>query len=383
MEKYKLVKYKKGKIVLKYAQNAEDYFYIISSGKVIAYNDFYEKTYMYKRGDIIGLISSVSKEPYYSTIETIEDTELWKIKTKYITKINNVHLINRISHYLSFIFEIWLSKYYTEIVKNKMDLYNKEDILTIANIYKNNGFKDASYKICSDYIKLFNSDYNVDKVKNFIKSIDKVKEPQHINNNSYKIYKGYCLYSELGSNNNIYYIRSGRVGIYNIIDSDYSTRIIYPKEYIIDSSRPKLEYTPLSATAIVLEDSIIDIMSRDELIKQICYDKEIRLKIVRMISMKVVSTILKIKAIKKSNFKDTLIVFIYSLLKVETLFYNKEYIKLYYKMEDIKNMLHKDIDIDEIKNTLKTINHVEFDSFNNIIITNIKKYFDEYKIETE
>ncbi|CRF32713.1 Crp/Fnr family transcriptional regulator [Brachyspira suanatina] len=382
MEKYRLVKYTKGSIILKYSQEARDCFYIISKGSVRAHNDFYDNSHTYKMGHIIGLIASITKEPYYSTIEAAEDVELWEIKVENINRINNKHLINRISTHLSSILEIWLSKYYSMIIKNKLDLYNKEEILIMASIYKYNGFIDASYKLCSSYINLFSKDYNDDhlnNIRNFMKNLTKSKEPELIENNSYKMYKGYCIYTELETTNRIYYIKSGKVGIYNIADSDYITRIIYPEQCIIDSYAPNLEYKTLFTTAIVLEDSVIDIMTKEELIKMIYNDTELRFKIVKMTAMKVISTILKMKAIKRTELRDKLIVLIYSVLKIETLFCEQIYIKLYYKIKDLKNMIHDDTDINDIRETLTNIDYVEFDCLDNIIVTDSNKYFEEYK----
>ncbi|EKV56123.1 hypothetical protein A966_12211 [Brachyspira hampsonii 30446] len=380
MEKYKLVKYKKGDIILKNSQIAKDCFYIILKGKVISYNSFYDNSYIYKMGNIIGLIAAITKEPYYSTVEAIEDTELFEIKVENINKINNKHLINKILNYLSFILEVWVSKYYTLIVKNKIDLYNKEEILTMASIYKNNGFTDASYRLCSSYIKLFSNNDNINNnVKEFMKTLITSKEPENIGGNSYKMYKGYCIYNELETTNHVYYIRSGRIGIYNIADSSYITRILYPAQFIIDDYAPSLEYKTLFTTAVVLEDSIIDIMTKEELIKMLHDNSELKFQIIKMISMKVISTILKIKSIKKTELKDRLILLIYAILKIETLFYEKTYIRLYYKIEDIKNMMHYNADINEIINALKNIEYLEIDSFNYIIITNTDKYFKEYE----
>ena len=384
MKKYRLVKYKKGDIILKDSQISKDCFYIITKGSIKSYNNFYNNTY--KMGNIIGLIASIAKEPYYSTVEAIEDTELWEIKIENINKINNKHLINKISNYLSSIFETWLSKYYSLIIKNKIDLYNKEDILTMASIYKDNGFIDASYKLCLSYINMFSNDYhvtNIDDVKQFIKDLNKSKEPEHIENNSYKMYKGYCIYSELEATNQIYYIISGRVGIYNIADSSYITRMIYPAHFVIDDYTPTLEYKTLFTTAIVLEDSIIEILTKEELIKKLHDNAELRFRMIKMTSMKVISTILKIKSINKTELKDKLIVLIYAILKIETLFSEKTHIKLYYKIEDIKNMMHDDIDINDIQNTLNNMEYIAFDCFNNIIVTDSDKYFKEYESYTK
>ncbi|ELV05121.1 Crp/Fnr family transcriptional regulator, partial [Brachyspira hampsonii 30599] len=54
-------------------------------------------------------------------------------------------------------------------------------------------------------------------------------------------------------------------------------------------------------------------------------------------------------------------------------------IKLLYSLEDIKNMLNLQISNDEIYSLLKDINYIEINLFNNIVITNAKSYFDEYK----
>ncbi|MEI0485186.1 cyclic nucleotide-binding domain-containing protein [Brachyspira intermedia] len=384
MKKYRLVKYKKGDTILKNSQISKDCFYIITKGSIKSYNNFYNNTY--KMGNIIGLIASITKEPYYSTVEAIEDTELWEIKIENINKINNKHLINKISNYLSFVLEIWLSKYYSLIIKNKIDLYNKEDILTMASIYKDNGFIDASYKLCLSYINMFDNDYhvhNIDDVKKFMKTLSKSKEPEHIENNSYKMYKGYCIYTELEATDHIYYIRSGRIGIYNIADSSYITRMIYPAHFVIDDYAPTLEYKTLFTTAIVLEDSIVEILTKEELVKKLHDNAELRFRMIKMTSMKVISTILKIKSINKTELKDKLILLIYAILKIETLFYEKTYIKLYYKIEDIKNMMHDDIDINDIQNALKNIEYLETDCFNNIIITDSCKYFKEYESYTK
>ncbi|MEI0527734.1 cyclic nucleotide-binding domain-containing protein [Brachyspira intermedia] len=384
MKKYRLVKYKKGDTILKNSQISKDCFYIITKGSIRSYNNFYNNTY--KMGNIIGLIASITKEPYYSTVEAIEDTELWEIKIENINKINNKHLINKISNYLSFVLEIWLSKYYSLIIKNKIDLYNKEDILTMASIYKDNGFIDASYKLCLSYINMFENDYhvhNIEDVKKFMKTLSKSKEPEHIENNSYKMYKGYCIYTELEATDHIYYIRSGRIGIYNIADSSYITRMIYPAHFVIDDYAPTLEYKTLFTTAIVLEDSIVEILTKEELVKKLHDNAELRFRMIKMTSMKVISTILKIKSINKTELKDKLIVLIYAILKIETLFSEKTYIKLYYKIEDIKNMMHDDIDINDIQNALKNIEYLETDCFNNIIITDSCKYFKEYESYTK
>ena len=70
-QQYNKLTIKKSTIIFKYKEPAKDYFCIILKGKVTAYNVFYQNYDIhYKEGDIIGLISSIINEPYYSTIES-------------------------------------------------------------------------------------------------------------------------------------------------------------------------------------------------------------------------------------------------------------------------------------------------------------------------
>ncbi|WP_096736449.1 cyclic nucleotide-binding domain-containing protein, partial [Brachyspira sp. G79] len=345
MDKYRLVKYTKGTVIFRSGEEAKDYFYIISRGKILSCNDFCDNfTIKYNEGGIIGIIQSVTGEPYYSTSETAEDCELWQIKIENINRLNNKHLINKISNYLSFILERWLSKYYSIITKNKIDLYNKDDILTMANIYKECGFIDASYKLCKAYLNSFKENFNIDKVKDFLKFLTPAKKPECIEKNLLKITKGYCLYSELEISNNIYYIKSGKLGIYNIMNGRYVTRAVYPAGYIINGYSPVLEYKPLLTTVIALEDSVIEIINQDELIKHLYNNVELRIKFIKMTSIKIISTVLKIKAVNKENIRYKLILIIYSILKIETLFTIEKCIKLIYKIDDIKNMINLDVE---------------------------------------
>lgn len=384
MDKYKLVKYNKGTVIFKSGEKAEDYFYIISRGKILSYNNFCDNyTITYNEGGIIGIIQAITGEPYYSTSETAEDCELWQIKIENISRLNNKHLINKISNYLSFILENWLSKYYSIITKNKIDLYNKEDIITMASIYKDSGFEDASYKLCRAYLNLFEEDTNIDKVKDFIKFLNPAKKPEYIKKDLLKITKGYCIYSELEISNNIYYIKSGKLGVYNIMNGKYVTRAVYPAGYIINGYSPVLEYKPLLTTVIALEDSVIEIINQDELIKTLYSNVELRIKFIKMTSIKVISTVLKIKAVNKENIRYKLILIIYSILKIETLFTMQKCINLIYKIDDIKNMINLDAENKKIYSELEKIKYIKLDTFNNITVIDTENYLKEYEDYTK
>lgn len=99
-----------------------------------------------------------------------------------------------------------------------------------------------------------------------------------------------------------------------------------------------------------------------------------------MISIKVNNAVLKLKAIKKDQLNTKLIIIIYSMIKMHTL-YHKDTMKLtlLYNIKDIKNMLNIDTDNKKIYAELKNIKYVELDKSHNITVTNIENYFKEYK----
>ncbi|ADG70421.1 putative transcriptional regulator, Crp/Fnr family [Brachyspira murdochii DSM 12563] len=324
------------------------------------------------------MISSVTNEPYFSLIEAVEDCELLEIKIENINKIDNHNIIKRISSYLLFTLEVWLSKYYNILINNKIDLYNKEDTLLMAKIYKNNGFEDACYKLCISHINTFKDCENCDNVIEFLKNLKPADEPIKVDKNIYKFSKGYCLYTELDIINNIYCIKSGKIGIYNIINSKQTAGVVYKSNHILNFVNPKLEYKPLFITAIVLEESVIEILTYNDFIKKLYTDISLRLDYIKMNSIKIITTILKIKALNKKNVKEKIIVLIFAILKIETLFNDNKTIKLSYSYEDIKNMLNLSISNNEIYLLLKNINYIETDLFNNIIITDSESYLNEY-----
>ncbi|WP_028328508.1 cyclic nucleotide-binding domain-containing protein [Brachyspira alvinipulli] len=375
------IEFKQKDLILKSGDKPENYFYIITEGKVVSYNNFYEQYKFYsKKGYIIGLVSAVIKEAHFETIEAVEDTEVIKINIDSIVNINNKNLINKIYKHLYLVLETWLSKYYTILAKNKVDLYNKDSILIIANIYLNNGFQDAAYKICRDYIQLFPENKDIEEAKKLLKDIKPIEEPQLIDKNVYKFKKGYCLYSELNTSDLIYMVKSGKVAIYSIVNSKQTMRIIYSSNYFINGYKPILEYAPLLTTAIVLEDSVIEIMNKEELLTKLDMDKNLRLNLIKIISIKINNAVLKIKAINAKDIKSKLIIIIYSIIKIEQLFNDSTSITLSYNIDNIKNMLNLEIDLDEIYTELKTIKYIKFNKNSDTIdVTNTIKYIKEYE----
>ncbi|WP_295162526.1 cyclic nucleotide-binding domain-containing protein [uncultured Brachyspira sp.] len=379
--KYEIISFNKDDLIVKLDEKPKGhFFYVILKGRVVFYNDLDERNLYYSgKGGIIGLVSSILYSNYIANVMAVEDTEVVKVKISSITDITDIELLNKIYDYMYSLLEIYLSKYYTILAKNKLDLYNKDDIEIMANIYKNNGFTDTSYKLLTKYIELFQNSNDIIRVKELIKDIKPNSgEITHIEKNIYKFPKGYTLYTEIYSSNNIYVIQSGKIGVYSIVNSKQTINNIYTSGYIINGYSPKLEYKPLMTTAIVLEDSVISIISKDDLIKIIYEHKPSRTSLIKMISFKVESAIEKIKSFNENNLNIKLISIIYSILKIDTLFnIDAKKITLSHKIEDIKNILN--IDNNEIYEELKNIKYLELDNSSNIIITNIEGYIKKYR----
>ena len=111
-------------------------------------------------------------------------------------------------------------------------------------------------------------------------------------------------------------------------------------------------------------------------------NKELRINFIKMVAVKVNNAILKIKAIKTEELYKKLIIIIYSILKMEFLFNNQKKLKLPYKINDIKNMLDINNSNKEVISELKKIKYIEVDSFDNITISEVENYFNEYKSYT-
>ena len=109
-------------------------------------------------------------------------------------------------------------------------------------------------------------------------------------------------------------------------------------------------------------------------------DKSLRINFIKMISIKVNNAVLKLKAIKKDELNIKLIIIIYSMLKMHTLYHKNDMkLTLLYSIEDIKNMLNIDIDNKKVHAALKNIKYITLDNNYNIRVTNIENYCKEYK----
>lgn len=232
------------------------------------------------------MFNAVLNEPYFSTVKALEDVEVLELNINEIEKIDNLNLINKIYDYIIINIERWLNRYYYLLHKENKIYNNKNNLLEMLKIYFKSGYEDAVYKTYKKYIELY-PEKNTDneEINDLLKKIKPAEEPEKIDKNIYKYKKGFCLYTELQGTDNLYMIKHGQVGIYNIFDSKLVTRRILSTNDIVNGYKPITKSKSLSTTAIVLQDSIIELIKKEDAMNLVQYDKTLRLYYVKIMSM--------------------------------------------------------------------------------------------------
>ncbi|WP_300368894.1 Crp/Fnr family transcriptional regulator, partial [Brachyspira sp.] len=123
------IKFPKSSFIYEQGNYPKDSFYIITKGKAMSFAINSDKYYMeYNIGHIIGLVNLATSEPYNVSIQAMEDVEVLEFGLSDINNIRNNDLMTKIYDYLNSTLEIWMSRYYISLVKNKLDLYYKENV---------------------------------------------------------------------------------------------------------------------------------------------------------------------------------------------------------------------------------------------------------------
>ncbi|MEI0494792.1 cyclic nucleotide-binding domain-containing protein [Brachyspira intermedia] len=377
MNNYNTIKFQKSSFIYEEGNFPKDSFYIITKGKARCYainSSNHDKDY--NVGHIIGLVNLAASEPYSVTMEAVEDVEVLELTLSDISNITNNDLIKTIYNYLNTTLETWLSRYYIILVKNKVDLYYKENIFTMAEIYLKNDLPDVAHKLYENYIETSEDKNDIEYAKKELLKLPPANNPSTFTSNILLYKKGCCLYTEFKTSNHLYIILSGRVGIYNIINGKLLLKDIYKKNYVLDGYEPKLEYKPLLTSAVALETSYIKVVTKEEFIEMILKDKHLRSYHIKMMSIKVINILSKIKALEETNTLSKLFIIISALLKTETLFEEINTTVLTYTIYDIENSIR--LDINDILNNLKKIKSLEIMNDKYIRIININDFFKEY-----
>ena len=380
---FNIIEFKKDSTIFVAGESARDVFYIIKEGTIIDKNYVIENTnFEFGTGDIIGLVSSVLKEPYYSTAIAISDVTLIEIKSKDIYNIDDQKIIENIYKYLVKFMEIWLGKYFHRLAESlNIENYKENDAFEIARVYENNGYAPTALYIYKKIIELLpNNDHTeIRKKISEIESKENIEEPLQISSNLYEYRKGSCIFSELESNTNLYVIRDGKVGVYSVFNGQLITRIIFNSGNII-GYKPILGNKFLLTTCIVLEDTVLQVVNKDDFLKLALTNSKLEYHLVNIMARRIYNTVIKSFSIGIRSIIGKFYSMVYSFAKTELLFNpNMDFLELPYTTHDICGMIGIE-DSDYIKNEVQKTNVIIFSRQGKIIIPNLQKFFEEHEL---
>ncbi|WP_240516629.1 cyclic nucleotide-binding domain-containing protein [Brachyspira sp. G79] len=194
----------------------------------------------------------------------------------------------------------------------------------------------------------------------------------------YKLEKGTCIFTELESSDKLYIILSGKVGIYTMFNSKIITRTIYTDNGIINGYNSLENNKILLTTAVTLEDSIIKIFDKNDMLELVKTDRELRVHYIKFLSMRIYNIMQAINTFSVNNIVGKVLLILESYIKMETLFKETNTINLKYNIYDILST----IGVEETEYSLreiKKIKSIDIDKNGNIIFPDIKKFMREYK----
>ena len=380
---FNIIEFKKDSTVFVSGENARNVFYIIKEGTIIDKNYVIENTnFELTVGDILGLVSAVLGEPYYSTSIAITDVQLVEIKIQDIYSIEDEKIIASIYKYLVKFMEIWVGKYFHKLSETlNIGSYRENDAAEIARIYEENGYTLVALYMYRKIIEIFpNHDHTeINKKISEMEIKENIESPLQIDHNLYEYRKGSCIFSELESDTDIYVIRDGKVGVYSVFDGRLITRIIFNQGNII-GYKPVLGNKFLLTTCIVLEDTVVQTVNKDDFLKLALSNKKLEYHLVNIMSRRIYNTVVKSYSISVKSVIGKFYNMVYSFAKTELLFNkNMDFLELPYTAHDICAMVGIE-DRDYIKNEVKKTNVIIFSRHGKIIIPNLQKFFEEYEL---
>ncbi|WP_300756874.1 cyclic nucleotide-binding domain-containing protein [uncultured Brachyspira sp.] len=380
---FNVVEFKKDSAVFVAGENSKDVFYIIKEGTIIDKNYVIENTnFEFTRGEIIGIVPAILSEPYYSTAIAATNAVLIEIHIKDIYAIEDTKIIESIYKHLIKFMEIWLGKYFYKLAETlNIGSYKENNAFEIAEIYEKNGLKSAALYMYKKIIEMF-PDKDHSEVNNKISSIEKdekIEAPLQISNNLFEYKAGSCIFSELESNTELYVIRDGKVGVYSVFDGRLITRIIFTSGNII-GYKPILGNKFLLTTCIVLEDTVLQIVNKEDFLKLASTNTKLQYHLVNIMARRIYNTVIKSYSISIKSRVGKFYNMIYSFTKTALLFdKNADFLELPYTANDICAMVGIE-NTDYIKSEMNKTKVILFSREDKIIIPNIQNFFNEYNM---
>ncbi len=395
----KVIEFKKDSIIFVTGGIPNTKFYKILFGSVEEHiYGIHSMVNTYNENDIIGIVSAVIGEPYYSTIIAKTNVTLLEIDISTLDSLDNSIVSDSVYTELIEFLDIWFNKYFDELsYKLHIDHYIEKDALKIAKIYEENGHKYTALKMYKQMKDMFPNE-NTDLFNRKIEELDideSLYNPSNdicnyleINDKNLPVPNvdlcvckpGCCVYSELENSNNIYILKSGTVGIYNIFNDKIVTRMIAEKGSII-GYRTILGKEYLKTTGIVLEDAQIQIVRKDVFYDLTINNNIVKYHLIKVICRRIYNAITKLYVLNIKSIISKIYNLLYALVKTELLFNTNndiKYVKLEYKVDDISSMLGI-FDSDRVKIELENDKIILIDKTDKIVITDLEKFYQKYE----
>lgn len=373
MNTFDIIEYKKSSTIFVYGKASYEVFFVILDGNVLLENYLIEnEKLILKKGDFLGLINAISNEPYFSTATSIDNVKLMAIKVKDLMKLNDNPMFDRIFQYLAKNLDLLSNMYLNMISRCFIEKnYEVEDLISIANYYKANEYDYVAKYMYEKYLEMFEGEEQSEYAQKMIDEIGVIKNIEFIENNIVEYKKGSCLFCEHEYNHNIYIIRSGKVGLYNVFQGYKIIQMIFVKGGVI-GYRSILTYNRQTATAIIMEDSVVEKIGKDEFRSRLKTDNSFKYYLISCIAKRIWLLITKIESIGIKSYIGKLYNIIYFIAKSEFLIYNNQYyINIPYSIDELMDMVG--ILYEEKENVIKLISKNKYFKINNhnIILSDI------------
>ena len=135
----------------------------------------------------------------------------------------------------------------------------------------------------------------------------------------------------------------------------------------------------LSTTAIVLEDSIIQLVKKEDAMNLVQSDRNLRLYFVKMMSMRIYGTISRIRSFNANKIVSKFVIIIEALIKTELLFKSINKIKFQYNINDICSMIGVEYK-ENIDNEILKIKSLDISDEGYLMVNDVESFYKEYEI---
>lgn len=305
MKSLKMLKYKKGSNIILLGQSPLKMILMIITGTVEIIREVEQKEHeIYNEGMFIGILSFLTPIAYDFTAVALIDVEILPISMKdlEIMHSSNPAILDKMFVQTKDNFLAYLNMH-TSIIFSSLTnrFYKEESIYKIAKHFDLKRQYSVAHFIYNKCIEYNETDNKKEEIENRIKELENISviEPKDLDYGMlYK--KGACLVCEHQRENHIFLIVTGKVGLYKVFENYHILQSVYSDNDIIGYLN-SFENHPYRKTAVILEDSIIQQIPKEDFETKFKNHYSFMLSIIRNISLETYHTIFKINSINIYN----------------------------------------------------------------------------------